>query len=267
MITTYRAAPDIDVITTTIAIPGMGLIPVNAYVLQGPEPILVDTGTVIEREEFMTVLRSVIDPGSIKWIWLSHTDFDHIGSLGTLLEENAELRVVTSFLGVGIMGLYAPLPMDRVYLINPGQALTVGDRNLTAFRPPIFDNPTTTGFFEDRSRTLFSSDFFGALLQAVPENAADISDADLRQGQTIWATVDSPWLHCVTPDALQPQLDAVRRMDPALVLSSHLPAAPGAMTERLLDTIAASPAAPPFVGPDQVALEQMLTQMKGPGGH
>ena len=91
MITTYRAAPDIDVITSAIPIPGMGLIPVNAFVLHGPEPILVDTGTVIERDEFMTVLRSVIDPAALKWIWLTHTDFDHIGSLATLLEENARV--------------------------------------------------------------------------------------------------------------------------------------------------------------------------------
>jgi len=243
----------------------MGIIPVNAFVVHGPEPILVDTGTVVENDEFMTVLRSVIDPAAIKWIWLTHTDFDHIGSLATLLEENASLRVVTSFLGVGIMGLFDPLPMDRVYLINPGQQLTLGDRTLTAVRPPAFDNPVTTGLFDDKTHALFSSDCFGALLQAVPENAADLSDDELRQAQVFWATVDSPWLHRVDPAALAVDLDAVRRIDPTLVLSSHLPAAPGSMIDRLLGSLEAVPAADPFVGPDQVALEQLLAQM-GSGG-
>ena len=49
------------------------------------------------------------------WIWLTHTDFDHIGSLSALLEANPHVRVITSFLGVGIMGclLYtSPSPRD-----------------------------------------------------------------------------------------------------------------------------------------------------------
>ena len=88
MITTYKAAPDIDVLTSSFPIPGFGLVPINAFVLHGPEPVLVDTGAVVEREEFMTALRSVIDPADLKWIWLTHTDFDHIGALPQLLDEN-----------------------------------------------------------------------------------------------------------------------------------------------------------------------------------
>ena len=168
MVTTYKATPDIDVLTSNIAIPGLGLVPVNAFVLHGSEPVLVDTGAVIERDDFMAALRSVIDPADLKWIWLTHTDFDHIGTLHQLLAENPQLRVITTFLGVGIMGLSDPLPMDRVYLVNPGQTITVGDRTLTAIKPPIFDNPSTTGFHDEKSGAFFSSDCFGALLQAVP---------------------------------------------------------------------------------------------------
>ena len=70
----------------------------------------------------MTALRTVIDPADLRWIWLSHTDFDHIGSLHTLLDENPQLRVITTFFGVGIMGLSStPLPLDRVRLVNPGE--------------------------------------------------------------------------------------------------------------------------------------------------
>ena len=38
---------------------------------------------------------------------------------------------MTSFLSVGIMTLFAPLPMDRVHLVNPGDRVTVGDRTLS----------------------------------------------------------------------------------------------------------------------------------------
>ena len=267
MITTYRAAPDIDVLTSSIPIPGLGFVPVNAFVLHGAEPILVDTGTVMERDEFMTVLRTVIDPVDLKWIWLTHTDFDHIGSLPQLLAENAQLRIITTFLGVGIMSLSAPLPMHRVQLVNPGQKITIGDRTLTAVKPPVFDNPSTTGFYEHKSEALFSSDCFGALLPAVPANAADLTDTDLRQGQVSWAVIDSPWLHKVDKTMFASELDSIRQIEPSMVLSSHLPAASGNMMERLLASLEAAPGATPFVGPDQAALEQMLAQMASGGGH
>src|SRR5512144_2277525 len=141
MITSYTAAPDIEVITSNFPIPGLGFVPINAFVLKGPEPMLVETGAAIESQEVMSVLRSVIDPAELKSIWLSHTDFDHIGSLHQLLLENPRLRVITTFLGMGIMGLSAPLPIDRVHLVNPGEQITIGQRKLTAFRPPAFDNP------------------------------------------------------------------------------------------------------------------------------
>lgn len=261
MVTSYKAAPDIEVLTSNFPIPGYGLVPVNAFVIKGSEPILVDTGTVIESGEFMSALKSVVDPADLKWIWLTHTDFDHMGSLHQLLAENPQLRVITTFLGAGIMGLAAPLPMDRVYFVNPGETITVGNRTLTAVRPPVFDNPSTTGFYDDKSGALFSSDCFGALLPAVPENAADLSDKDLRDGQVFWATVDSPWLHKVDRDALAVELDGIRKMAPTMILSSHLPAAPGHMVERLLASLAAAPASQPFVGPNQAAFEQMLKTM------
>ena len=262
MVNSNKAAPDIEVLTSNCPIPSLGLVPINAFVIKGSEPVLVDTGAVIEREEFMSALRSVIDPAELKWIWLTHTDFDHIGSLHQLLDECPQLRVITTFLGVGIMNLSAPLPLDRVYLVNPGEKITVGDRTLTAVKPPAFDNPSTTGFYDDKSGVFFSSDCFGALLSEVPQNAADLSDKDLREGQIFWATVDSPWLHKVD-GVWARELDGIRRMEPKMVLSSHLPAAPGSMTERLLESLAAATTAQPFVGPNQAALEQMLNGMAG----
>ena len=261
MVHSYKAAPDIEVLTSSFPLPGFGFVPINAFVVKGSEPILVDTGTVVEKEDFLPALRSVIDPADLKWIWLTHTDADHIGSLHSLLAENPQIRVITTFLGVGIMSLFAPLPMDRVHLVNPGQKVRVGDRTLTAVKPPAFDNPSTTGFYDDKSGVLFSSDCFGALLSEVPQNAADISDKDLRAGQLFWASVDAPWLHKVDRAAFAKELDGIRRMAPKMVLSSHLPAAPGHMTDQLLASLSAAPGAEPFVGPDQAQLEQMLKQL------
>ena len=261
MIETYKATPDIDVLQSTATIAGFGSIAINAFVLHGSEPLLVDTGAVVDADDFMTALRSVIDPADLAWIWLTHTDFDHIGALHRLLAENPRLRVITTFFGMGIMGLAAPLPIAQVCLVNPGETITLGDRTLTAIKPPLFDNAVTTGFHDQRSRALFTADCFGALLPAVPHDAADLSDDELRRGQIHWATIDSPWLHNVDRARYAQELRRIREIDPSIVLSAHLPPAGGAMTERLLGALEAAPSAQPFTGPDQATLRQLLTQM------
>jgi hypothetical protein len=55
-------------------------------------------------------------------------------------------------------------------------------------------------------------------------------------------------------------LDHLRRFDARTVLSSHLP--PARDMPCLLDTLAGTPDADPFVGPDQQALEAMLAQFE-----
>ncbi|HLB76261.1 MAG TPA: MBL fold metallo-hydrolase [Candidatus Dormibacteraeota bacterium] len=210
----------------------------------------------------MTALRTVIDPGMLRWIWITHTDSDHIGSLATLLEDNPNIEVITSFLGVGIMGLSStPLPMNRVHLLNPSQTVTIGDRRLTAVKPPLFDNPITTGFLDDRTGALFSSDCFGALLPALPDNAADLDLDTLRSGQIRWATIDSPWIHDIDRAAFAAKLDQLRAIQPSMVYSCHLPPAPGAMLDLFLESLAQAPDAPRFEGPDQGALETLLAGM------
>lgn len=260
--TAFTASPGVDVVTTVADLPALGSIAINAFVLHGSEPILVDTGTVAGSVEFIDALISVIDPVDLRWLWLTHTDFDHIGSLAYLLDLNPELRVITSFLGTGIMGLSStPLAMDRVHLVNPGQAVSVGDRTLTAIKPPIYDNPVTAGFIDDRTGILFSSDCLGALLPEVPENAGDLDTDVLQAGQIRWATIDSPWVHGVDRDVFGRALAELRSIAPTLVCSSHLPPAPGAMLDLFVDSLAAAPDAERFVGPDQAALEAMMAGM------
>lgn len=265
MTSCFTATPGVDVITTTADIPGLGSLAINAFVLHGNEPVLVDTGTVAGSPEFLTSLESVINPADLRWIWLTHTDFDHIGSLAALLEAHPHLRVITSFLGVGIMGLSStPLAMDRVYLVNPGQVVTVGDRRLTAMKPPVYDNPITTGFVDDRTGILFSSDCFGALLPAVPLDAADLDTDTLQDGQVRWASIDSAWVHDVDRSVFARALETLQMIEPAMICSSHLPPAPGNMIKLFADSLAMVPDADRFVGPDQAALDMILAGMTQP---
>jgi flavorubredoxin len=258
----YKAAADIDVVPSYFPIPGLGILPVNAFVLKAAQPVLVDTGLVPLSEEFMEKLSSVIDPADLRWLWLTHTDQDHIGSLWRVLEAAPKLRIITTYLGVGKMSLFAPLPMDRIYLLNPGQSIDVGDRILTAVKPPLYDAPETTGFFDPKTTTFFSSDCFGALMSEPAMEVAEMELKNLREGMVFWATVDGPWLNKVDRILFAKNIDNIRKLSPKLICSAHLPLA-REMTEELLENLRAAPEAQPFVGPDQKAFEAMLAQMTG----
>jgi len=245
----YRIAPNIDVIPSWFPIPGFGILPIHAYLLRAAEPVLVDAGLVSLTDEFMEKLSSVIDPVDIKWLWLTHNDQDHIGGLQQLLEVAPKMRVVTTFLGFQKMRLFQPLPMDRIQLLNPGQSLNVGDRTLLAVRPPTYDAPETTGFYDPKAGAYFSSDCFGTLMSEPAESAAEIGSRAVRDGLIAWAKVDFPWLHQVDKSHFANILNQVHKLSPEIILSNHLPPAHN-MTGELLQYLAEVPASEPFISPD-----------------
>lgn len=256
MMETRRVAEETFALSAYVPLPGFGVLPANAFVIRGPEPVLVDTGLAALGEEFMAALRAVVAPEALRWIWLTHVDADHVGNLAAVLAEAPQASVVTSYLGMGKLGLLGHT-LERPYLINPGEHLALRDRTLVAVKPATFDAPETTGLYDPRTRALFSSDSFGAILQAPAPDAADIAPDALREGQVAWATVDAPWLADVDGVRFGQRLAGIRALEPAVVLSSHLPPAAG-LTDTMLGHLDAAREAPPFVGPNQAALEAML---------
>lgn len=250
----------VSALPSYVPIPGLGVLPVNAYVVKSTEPLLIDAGLHADVNAFMDALCTVIDPRDLRWIWLTHIDQDHVGSLRRLLDAAPRAKIVTNFLGLGKLGLVTPLPLERVHLLNPGQGLDLGDRTLFAVRPPTYDAPETMGAYDEKSRMLFSSDCFGAVLEKPAEDTAAVAPDSIREGQLLWATIDSPWLQHTTEAWGADALNDLRRMAPRMILSSHLPPAFG-MAETFADMLIAARRAAPFVGPDQPALEAMLTSL------
>ncbi len=261
MLEPREVAPDTVSLGSWLPVPGFGVLAVNAFVIRGAQPLLVDTGVASLRGPFLDALREVVDPEDLRWIWMTHTDPDHLGNFTQVLEAAPRARVITTFLGMAKMGLLgvAPAP-ERVFLLNPGQGLDLGDRRITAVKPPSYDAPETTGFFDATSGALFSADSFGALMREPAEDVAALAPARLRDGMLTWGAVDAPWLHLTDAGRFAATLDRLRAIDPDVILSGHLPPASRRDRDTLFTLLDEVREAPTFEGPDQAAMEQMMAR-------
>jgi len=256
----YQASPDVYVLPTHIPIPGAGNLIINAYLLLAEEPVLVDTGVFVESPDFIAALESIMPPRDLRWIWLTHDDADHTGSVQKVMEVAPQARLATQAFTALRMTTWWPVPLDRVRVVTFEDRLDVGDRTLRAIRPPTYDNPLSTGIFDESTGTLFSVDTFGAILPEVTTSCAEIPAEALAQGMVAWGTLDAPWAHLVDIGRFDSVLDRVRQLQPNLILSSHLPAAT-ASCDRFLEIVRSLRDADPFPLPDHAAFEQMLAMM------
>lgn len=258
----YAASPDVTILPTYLPVRGVGVLPVHSFVVAGREPLLIDTGVTLRAGEFVEALGTAIDPADLRWIWITHTDRDHTGALTEVLAAAPDARVITNYLGFATMGASeSPIPVHRVYLMNPGQSIDIGGRTFVAVRPPLFDNPSTMVAFDTSTRTLFSADCFGGLLPTMDDarahDAAEVADDDLDAAITLFGTIDSPWVHSVDAARFSAALASLQALGADQILSAHLPPIRRDI-DRHIATLAALPSATPFVGPDQAALEAML---------
>ncbi|MGH9182227.1 MAG: MBL fold metallo-hydrolase [Acidimicrobiales bacterium] len=257
----YQAAPDVHVLPTNLALPGLGVLPINAYVLLAEEPVLIDTGMGSDGDQFIDALASIIDPSALRWVWLTHDDADHAGSIQRVFELAPQARLATHAFSALRMSSWWPVPLDRVHAIGVGDRLPVGDRTLRAVPPPLYDNPLSTGLLDEATGALFSVDSFGALLPEATEDVAEVPEDTLAGGMREWATFDSPWAHLLDRQRFGQVLDGVRRLQPTRIFSSHLPAASGTSLERFLQVLESVPDAQPAVAPNHEEFAQMLAAM------
>lgn len=251
----YQAAPDVYVLPTHLPVPGAGNLMINAYVVRSAEPVLVDTGIGVDGPDFVAALESIVPLRDLRWIWLTHDDADHTGSVRKLMELAPNARLATQAFAAMRMATWWPVPLDRVHAITFGDRLDVGDRTLRAVPPPTFDNPMSTGIYDESTGTLFSVDSFGAIIPEVTNDCTNIPAEALVQGMVAWGTMDSPWAHLVDTGRFDAVLDRVQRLQPNLILSSHLPAATGTCS-RFLDIVRSLRDAEPAQPPDNTAFQR-----------
>jgi flavorubredoxin len=244
---------------------GEGTAPVQVYinsmVITGKEPVIVDTGLVATRDQWMKDVFSLVEPEAVRWIFISHDDHDHIGNLPQVLDLCPNATFVTTWFQIERLVGDFNFPMDRMRWVNDGEAFDAGDRLLCAIRPPIFDSPTTRGLYDTKTRVYWGSDSFGSLVLGPTETQAEQPKEFWEQGFFAIQSLVSPWTSMADPKKYNAQIDRLAELDLSAIASAHGPVLAG---DRMRDAIAfmrTMPDREAYQVPGQETLDQILLSM------
>src|SRR4051812_10813178 len=254
----YQVADETFVIPELHLQPGAPGVYVNSLVIRGAEPVIVDTGNVLNRDQWSSMVYSLVDPEDVRWIYLSHDDADHVGNLELAMELSPQATVVSEwFLWERLMGAVT-IPIDRQRWLNSGDSFQAGDRTLIAARPPMFDSPTTKGLYDTSTGMYWAVDSFACPVFEPMEDVADIDAEQWRGMMTVMNRSATPWFEWVDPVKFRQHVDQVEQLGFPPIASAHSPAITGERIAVAFDAMRDLPTTPPMPFPGQADLDAMV---------
>ena len=253
----YQIAPDAFVIPESLPVPGVGRLPVNAMVLRGKEPMILDTLAIVHRETFLDEVFRIVEPEDVRWLFLSHEDRDHSGAIMQVMERCPKAKLVTNFLGLGKLHEEFDFDPHRVHILNDGDSLDIGDRVVHALRPPLYDSSATTGIWDPKSEIYYGADCFGIVATEIPHYTDELSESDFEDGYYFMNRANHIWFEHVRPEALAAGAERIKALGARMLVSGHGPVE-RRNVPRLCDMIKRISDMPPIELPGQDAYEEML---------
>jgi flavorubredoxin len=217
----YRAAPDTWVIPELFDGPPGAYVPVNSVVITGAEPVIVDTGTALNRDRWLEAVWSLVDPADVRWIFLSHDDHDHVGNLGEVLAASPQATLVTTWFMLERLAGDLRVPLERCRWVNDGESFDAGDRTFHLARPPIFDSPTTRGLFDSRTGFYWAADSFASLVDRPVTDVGDLDPGFWRESFLQLNRLVSPWHTLVDPARFDRHVEKVEALPITAMAGAH----------------------------------------------
>jgi flavorubredoxin len=237
----------------------------NSMVILGQEPVIVDTGTPANREQWMSDVFSLVEPHDVRWVFLSHDDVDHTGNLDEVMSACPNATLVCNWAMVERHTNCFDFPLERCRWIMHEESFDVGDRSLHAVRPPVFDSPTTRGLYDPKTGVYWAVDTFATPLPDPRLGVADLDPDFWQFGMTLFAFgAVSPWLSMLDHDKYGRYVDTSQKLDIKTLAACHTPVIEGAFIDRAFEIVRQFPSIDPPALPDQSILDQIIAATSHP---
>ena len=134
----------------------------NSYLVQGEKgTALIEAVKSKFTETFMDILKGLIDPGELDYIILNHTEPDHTGALGVLLDAAPKAKLFSSRNAVPLIKSILNREID-VQAVGDGDELDLGGKTLKFIEAPFLHWPDTMFTYLAEDKILFPCDFLGS---------------------------------------------------------------------------------------------------------
>lgn len=190
----------------------------NSYLIRDEKIAILDASFRKLQDLFLCKLRADTDPSKVDYIIVHHTEPDHTGALGALIDLCPQAQVVTT--KVGAKWLREMLNRDFNSLtVEDGEEISLGRRTLRFMTVPFWHWPDTMFTYVPEEKMLFTCDGFGAHF-CDERMYDDLVDEDIYRKEMAhyYDSIMRPFA-----DKIQDGVKRVRQLDIEMILPSHGP--------------------------------------------
>jgi flavorubredoxin len=243
---------------------------INSAVIDGDEPVLIDTGSLRNRRAWLNDAFDLVDPNGVKWIFISHEDADHVGNLDEVMEACPNATLVCNWALTERHTNAFEFPLGRCRWMDDGVTFDAGDREITVMRPPLYDSPSTRGLFDKKTGVYWAVDSFatpvpgGEGAEKLAGDVAQLDDEFWTHGMTMFAfNALAPWLRLVDRNRFSTDVDRLSELAISTIISAHSPVITGSRIADAIEKMRELPDAECPPAPNQAVLDLILAATQG----
>lgn len=133
----------------------------NSYLIKGEKTVLVDTSHTKFRDLYLQTLKGLVNPKEIDYIIVSHTEPDHSGLVGDVLEIAPRATVLASKVALQFLENLVHDPFSK-RIVKSGDRIDIGGGHCIEFiSAPNLHWPDTIFSFDHKTKILYTCDAFG----------------------------------------------------------------------------------------------------------
>ena len=192
----------------------------NSYVWKaGDKVVLFETAKEKFFDEYLDKLKEIIDVTKIDYLIVDHTEPDHAGSIGRLLEYSPQMKIVATGCAIGFLKEIVNHDFTSI-AVKDNQTMEIGGKTLRFLVVPNLHWPDTMYTHIEEEQLLVTCDSFGSHYGFHDVLASKVTDQEgyMRATKYYFDCIIGPF----KPFMLK-ALDKVRQLDVSMICPGHGP--------------------------------------------
>lgn len=192
----------------------------NSYVWKaGDKVVLFETAKEKFFDEYLDKLKEIIDVTKIDYLIVDHTEPDHAGSIGRLLEYSPQMKIVATGCAIGFLKEIVNHDFTSI-AVKDNQTMEIGGKTLCFLVVPNLHWPDTMYTYIEEEQLLVTCDSFGSHYGFHDVLASKVTDHEgyMRATKYYFDCIIGPF----KPFMLK-ALDKVRQLDVSMICPGHGP--------------------------------------------